>query len=148
MPDLAGPGEAVGQARRVELGQDQEVADVQHAGGRIEDRVEVGRGEVAIGAQGVDEPAILSANVDDQGLAGGEPRVDPQGPDVHAVGDQGLGGEAAQDVVADPAQIETPTPSLVRSTAVLAAPPPILRMSWSTATSSPGWGKRSMGGAT
>ena len=95
-------GEPLGQAGGVELGKDQEIADVQDAWRRAEGLVQVGRGEIKVGAGGVDEPAVLAPDVEDQGLAGRPPRADFQGLDVHSVGDEGLGGEPAQDVVADP----------------------------------------------
>ena len=98
---LAGPGETLGKATGVELGKDEEIADVQHAGGRIEDLVEVRGGEFEVGSHGVNEPAILAAHVDDQRLAGRAARVDAQGLDVHAVSHQGFGGETSEEVVAD-----------------------------------------------
>ena len=97
---LPRPGEALGQAVGVELGEDQEVADVQHPRRRIEDLVEVGGGEVEVGADGVDESAVLAADVDDQGLAGLTLGVDRSAVDIHAVGHERLGGEPAEDVVA------------------------------------------------
>ncbi len=70
-PPGAGRGEARGQARRVELGQDQEIADREHARRRLEHGIEVGAGESQVGPDCVDEPPILAADVDDQRLARG-----------------------------------------------------------------------------
>ena len=71
-------------------------------GARVEDLVQVGGGEVEVGADGVDEPPVLAADVHDQRLAGLALGVDLQGVDIHAVGDERLGGEPAKDVVAHP----------------------------------------------
>ena len=74
---------------------------MQHAGGRIENLVDVRGGEFEVGSHGVNEPAILASHVDDQRLAGRAARVDAQGLDVHTVSHQGFGGKTSQDVVAD-----------------------------------------------
>ena len=49
----------------------------------------------------VDEPPVLAPDVDDQGLAGGKLRIDLERRRVDLVSPEGLGGEPAEDVVAD-----------------------------------------------
>ena len=59
-------------SRGVEVGQDQEIADVQHARRLLEHGVEIGGDEARVGADAVDEPPVLAPDVDDQRLAGGK----------------------------------------------------------------------------
>ena len=54
-----------------------------------------------VGADAVDEPPVLAPDVDDQGLAGGELRIDLEGARVDRCWPERLGGEPAEDVVAD-----------------------------------------------
>ena len=82
-------------------GQDQEVADVQHARRRLEHGVEVGGDEARVGADAVDEPPILAPDVDDQGLAGRQLGVDHERAGIDPARLERLGGEPAEDVVAD-----------------------------------------------
>ncbi len=65
-----GPAKSLGEGFGVQFGQDQEIADVEHAGRTCKHGVEVVGNEPPIGPHGVDEAAILTPDVDDQGLAG------------------------------------------------------------------------------
>ena len=92
-------------ARRVgvEVGQDQEIADVEHARGLGEHGVEVLGDESSVGPHGVDEAAILAPHVDDQGLAGRlawRPIFSAEQSTPWRT--ERLGGETSEDVVADP----------------------------------------------
>ena len=60
MPGLPGPREPLGQLGGVEIGQDQEVTDVQDARRMLENRVEIGGDEARVGTDGVDEPPVLA----------------------------------------------------------------------------------------
>ena len=70
-------------------------------GGGLEHGVEVGGDEARVGADAVDEPPILAADVDDQRLAGRQLAVDHERAGVDLVRLERLGGEPAEDVVAD-----------------------------------------------
>ncbi len=107
----------------------------------LEDQVEISRGEAGIGAHAVDEPPVLAAHIDDQGLTGGELWIDHQCAGFHPVLVQEFGRELAEDVVADSARTAAVIPRRARSTAVLAAPPPTFKTSSSTAISSPALGR-------
>ena len=72
-------------------------------GGSLQHGVEVGGDEARVGPDAVDEPPVLSPDVDDQGLAGRQRGVDRRAQRVStSCGSQSLGGEPAEDVVADP----------------------------------------------
>ena len=76
-PRGTGPGEPIGEGVGVEPREDQEPADVDDFRVRRQRRVEVLGDEPLVGAEGVDEPAVLPPDVDDQALAGRE-GVDPR----------------------------------------------------------------------
>ena len=80
---------------------DQEIADEEDPRRPRQGGVEVVDGEPGVRPEGVDEPAVLPPDVDDQGLAGRQAGVDPQGPDVDPLAGQRLRREPAEDVVAD-----------------------------------------------
>ncbi len=63
---------------------------------------DVGRGEFGVGAERVDEAAILPGDVDDQRLAGVARRTDLQGRRIDLVLAQGVGYHASEYIAADP----------------------------------------------
>ena len=79
-PAGPGPGEPLGEGLRVEPRQDQEAADVDDLRPRRQRGVEVLGREPLVGAEGVDEPAVLPLDVDDQALAGRPGRGRPRAP--------------------------------------------------------------------
>ena len=70
-------------------------------GGVFENGVEIGGDEAGVGADAVDESTIFTADVHDQGLAGGKLAVDHERAGVDLARLERLGGEPAEDIVAD-----------------------------------------------
>ena len=90
----------------------------------------------------VDEPPILAPDVDDQGLARRQRRVDLQRRAVDPVRYAASRSRTGRRCRRRPGRRSPPgRPSRARSTAVLAAPPPMFKTSSSTVTSSPGRGQ-------
>ena len=112
----------------------------------VENGVQIGGDKTRIGTDAVDEPPIFAADVHDQGLARRQRAIDHERRGIDVTCPQRLGGKPAEGVVADPGADSRSHAQSRRSTAVLAAPPPILRTSSSTVTNSPALGKWGMGG--
>ena len=140
-PRGAGPAEPIGQLVGVEVGEDQEIPDVQDTRRALQHRVQIG------GHEPVLAPTVWMKR-----------RSSPRTLMIRVwlVGSDGSTFSAAQSIprlcrvsvanrpklsVPTRAQIAVRTPSRARSTAVLAAPPPMFKTRLSTAINSPGRGK-------
>ena len=94
--------------------------------------------EETVGADVVDEPAILSLDVEDQRLAGGGFARSTECCRLDARFRERFPGECAERVLADETRDTRPKrPSWQRSTATLLAQPPVARKHSSVRTSSP-----------
>ena len=104
--------------------------------------------EAVVGAEGVDEPAVLAPDVDDQRLAGraGRGRSARPGQSTPLAASVSAANRPKTSSPTRP-QIAARTPSRARSTAALAAPPPMFSTRSSAITSSPAAGRWSIGGA-